>query len=66
MESEPIFSRLKDGRVLRLSDDGCGVHVLEDGRWVEAVGVTFADSTESMPLTDAEIAALPAFGTASQ
>lgn len=58
-----LVSRLKDGRLVWLSDKPL---VLEDGAWVPPKGVTFGMVTDSKPLTDAEISDLRASGILPQ
>lgn len=58
MRFSTSISRLRDGRVIKLDDEG-ELFVLEDGKWVPApAGITLGAITESKPLSEAEIADL--------
>ena len=56
-----ILSRLLDGTLLRVSDDG-NAETWDGSNWVPDDSVTLSDASASKPLTDLEIAELVSEG----
>ncbi len=59
-----IISRLLDGTLLRVSEDG-GAETWDGSNWVPNDSVSLSDASASKPLTEAEIAELVSEGILS-